>query len=198
MKNKTALEKYARYALTLLLSVNMLNYVDRQVLYPAVRSLLENDDSVARGGPGVIFDKLTDRDLVELMPAIVKASREMAPSNEMFADGILLSCLDLMSRLHIREGMQMSVDLLLAPRWGMFARIDTCPVYLARYGAHAKAVLPQLQEMRRARKGDPLFQKCMDEIEASTESPPLVDLKEFIEKAKAGGEVSTDTKKVKP
>ena len=42
MKNKTALEKYARYALTLLLSVNMLNYVDRQVLY-AVFPLIKND-----------------------------------------------------------------------------------------------------------------------------------------------------------
>ena len=42
MKNKTAPEKYARYALTLLLSVNMLNYVDRQVLY-AVFPLIKSD-----------------------------------------------------------------------------------------------------------------------------------------------------------
>jgi hypothetical protein len=157
--------------------------VDRQLLYPAVRSLLENDDSVARGGPGVIFGKLTDRDLVELLPAIVKASQEMAPSNEMFADGILLSCLDLLSRFHIREGMQMSVDLLLTPRWGLVGRIDICTASLSRYGIHAKAVLPQLQEMRRVRKWDPLFQKRMDEIEASTESPTLVDLKEFMARA---------------
>jgi len=42
MKNKTEPEKHARYALTLLLSVNMLNYVDRQVLY-AVFPLIKGD-----------------------------------------------------------------------------------------------------------------------------------------------------------
>jgi len=172
--------------------------IDRALLYPAVRSLLQNDDSVTRGGPGVIFGKLNDRDLVELLPDIVKASQEMAPSNEMFADGILLAGLDLLSRRHIREGLQMAVDLLLAPRWGLAGRIEPCSLSLSRYGSHAKAILPRLQEMRRARKGDAVFQKCMDEIEASTESPPLMDLREFIEKAKAGGDVSTDTKKVKP
>ena len=172
--------------------------VDRQLLYPAVRSLLENDDSVARWTPSAIYDKLTDRDAAELLPAIVKAAEELAPSNEWYSYGPWLAGEDLLSRLHIREGMQMSVDHLLVSQWGMFARIEKCPVYLARYGAQAKAVLPQLQALRLGRKGDGVFQKCMDEIEASTESPTLVDLKEFIEKASAGGAVSTDTKKVKP
>jgi hypothetical protein len=171
--------------------------VDRKLLYPAVLSLLENDDSVARSGPGVIFDKLSERDLVELLPAIVKAANEMPPTNEMFADGIFLAAADLLSKHHVREGMQLSVDLLLVPRWGMFGRIDTCPVYLRRYGAHAKAVLPQLQEMRQ-RRTEAIFKKCLDEIETTTESPNLVSLQEFIEKAKAGGEVTPDTKKRTP
>jgi hypothetical protein len=164
--------------------------VDRKLLYPAVRSLLDNDDSVARFGPGVIFDKLGERDLVELLPAIVKAANEMPPTNEMFADGIFLAAADLLSKHHIREGMQLSVDLLLVPRWGMFGRIDTCPVYLRRYGAHAKAVLPQLQEMRQ-RRTEAIFKKCMDEIETTTESPPLVSLQEFIEKAETGSDGTT-------
>ena len=161
--------------------------VDRKLLYPAVRSLLENDDSVARGGPGAIYGMLSERDLVELLPAIVKAANEMPPTNEMFADGIFLAAADLLSKHHIREGMQLAVDLLLVPRWGMFARIDTCPVYLRRYGAHAKAVLPQLREMRQ-RRTEAIFKKCMDEIETTTESPPLVSLQEFIANAKAGKE----------
>ena len=167
--------------------------VDRKLLYPAVRSLLENDDAVARGGPGVILGMLSDRDLAVLLPAIVKAAREMPPTNEMFADTIFLAAADLLSRHHIREGMQLSVDLLLVQRWGMFARVDTCPVYLRRYGSHAKAVLPQLQELRQ-RRTEALFKKCMDEIETTTEAPPLVSLQEFIEKAGTGGDGSTSAK----
>ena len=91
------------------------------------------------------------------------------------------------------EGMQLSVDLLLVQRWGLFARVDTCPVYLRRYGSHAKAVLPQLQELRQ-RRTEALFKKCMDEIETTTEAPPLMSLQEFIEKAGTGGNGSTAAK----
>ena len=167
--------------------------VDRKLLYPAVRSLLENDDSVARGGPGVVLGMLSERDLAVLLPAIVKAAREMPPTNEMFADTIFLAAADLLSKHHIREGMQLSVDLLLAPRWGMFGRVDTCPVYLRRYGAHAKAVLPQLQELRQ-RRTEAVFKKCMDEIETTTEAPPLMSLHEFIEKAQKAGDGRTGAK----
>ena len=171
--------------------------VDRNLLYPAIRSLLDNDDSVARGAPGVIFGMLDDRDLAELLPAIMKAAKEMPPTNEMFADGIFLAAADLMSRHHIREGMQLSVDLLVVPRWGMFARKDSCPVDLRRYGAHAKEVLPQLAELRQ-RLTEGVFKQCMDDIENSTETPPLVSLEEFIEKARAAGDGATRPTKDQP
>ena len=92
--------------------------VDRQLLYPAIQSVLENEDGAARGSLARIYGKLTDRDLVALMPAIVKAIRDLAPSNEMFGDGIRLAGLDLVSRLHIREGMPLCVSVIEPDRWG--------------------------------------------------------------------------------
>ena len=71
--------------------------VDRKLLYPAVRSVLENEDAAARGSLHRIYGKLTDEDLAELLPAIVRAVEKMAPSDEMFADGIRLAGLDLLS-----------------------------------------------------------------------------------------------------
>ena len=79
--------------------------VDRHLLYPAMGSLLQNDDALVRYGLAPYLDQLTDRDLAVMLPAIVKAIEEMAPSDEMFADGIRTAGLDLLSRLHIREGM---------------------------------------------------------------------------------------------
>ena len=38
------------------------------------------------------YGKLTDQDLVELLPAIIKAIEQLAPSNEMFGEGIVAQC----------------------------------------------------------------------------------------------------------
>ena len=163
--------------------------VDRELLYPAIQSVLENDDAAARGSLGRIYGKLTDRDLAALMPAIVKAIRDLAPSNEMFGDGIRLAGLDLVSRLHLREGMPLGVSLIELNRWGAGKRLPKCMECLARYGKHAKAVLPQLREMRQylvtTERGKApsermqILDKGIADIEASTASPTLVDLKEF-------------------
>jgi hypothetical protein len=167
--------------------------VDRQLLYPAIRSVLENDDGAARGSLQRTYGGLSDSDLVELLPAIVKAIEQLAPSNEMFGDGIRLAGLDLLSRLHIREGMPLCVSLIEPDRWGQGKRLPKCLEYLGRYGAHAKAVLPQLREVRqelvkneRGRgpsENTRLLDKSIAAIEASTASPTVVDLKEFAARA---------------
>ena len=80
-----------------------------------------------------------------MLPEIIKAIEEMAPSDEMFADGIRTAGLDLLSRLHIREGMELCVSTI-ERRWGndFQKRLE----YLKRYGVHAKEVLPQLRKKR--------------------------------------------------
>ncbi len=163
--------------------------VDRQLLYPAIRSVLENDDAAARGSLQRTYGTLTDDDLAELLPAIAKAVERMAPSNEMFADGIRLAGLDLLSRLHIREGMALCVTVMEPDRWGQGNRVPKCLEYLGRYGTHAREFLPQLREMRRqtleknrgneqARAVQSLDQ-AIATIDASTATPTLLDIDAF-------------------
>jgi HEAT repeat protein len=156
-----------------------LDGVDRKLLYPAVQSLLQNEDSVARASVGSVFDDLTDRDLVELLPAITKAIERLAPSNEMFGDGVRLAGLDLLSRLHIREGMTLCVSVMEPDRWGAGRRLGPCLDYLQRYGTHAKAVLPQLREIRARIEQVEQFDKGIAAIESSTATPVLVSIAEF-------------------
>ena len=156
-----------------------LDGVDRKLLYPAVQALLQNEDSVARASVGKVFDELTDRDLVELLPAITKAIEHLAPSNEMFGDGIRLAGLDLLSRLHIREGMTLCVSVMEPSRWGEGNRVGPCLEYLQRYGIHAKAVLPQLREIRTQTKQVEPIDQCIAAIETSTATPVLVSIAEF-------------------
>ncbi len=163
--------------------------VDRQLLYPAIRSVLDNEDGVARGSLQRLYGKLTDRDLVALLPAIIQAVQQLAPSDEMFGDGIRLAGLDLLSRLHIREGLPLCVSVIELDRWGQGHRLQKCLEYLGRYGAHAKEVLPQLRDMRQnlakeQRGKEPsdsvkLLDKTLAGIESSTASPTLLDVKGF-------------------
>lgn len=164
-----------------------LDGVDRALLYPAVKSLLTNDDSVVRSSVGKALNHLTDEDLVALLPDIANAIEHLAPSDEMFGDGIRLAGLDLLSRLHIREGMALCVSTLEPNRWGEKNRSKGCLDALQRYGANAKPLLPKLQEAReylvkvkRAPKDHLVeFDKAVAAIESSTAMPTLVSLKDF-------------------
>jgi len=173
-----------------------LQEVDRRLLYPAMKSLLRNDDALARYGLAPYLNQLTDRDLAVMLPVIIEAIEELAPTDEMFGDGIRTAGLDLLSRLHIREGMELCVSTIEF-RWGndFQKRLE----YLKRYGVHAKEVLPQLRKKRlESADGAKAFDKCIADIEASKDSPALVDLKDFIARASTSGDSSTNTKKGKP
>jgi hypothetical protein len=166
------------------------------LLYPALRELLRNDDSVVRGCVSPYLDKLTGRDLAAMLPEIVKAIEEMAPTDEMFADGIRTAGLDLLSRLHIREGMDLCVSTL-EWRWGV--EYQPRLKFLLRYGTHAKQFVPQLRQKHPDwPEGAKAIDKCIADIEASKETPTLILLKDFIANASTHGDASSNTEKVKP
>ena len=135
------------------------------------------------------FNNLTDEDVVALLPDVARAIEKLAPSNEMFGDGVRLAGLDLLSRLQVREGMALCVSVIEPARWGSGKRIDPCAKYLQRYGTHAKAVLPQLREVRAQfasaaggkAKSEQAGQldKAIAAIESSTAAPTLVSIAEF-------------------
>jgi HEAT repeat protein len=161
--------------------------VDRAKLYPALQALLKHEDSIARGTAARAFKHLTDADLVEMLPHILPAIKRMAPSNEMFADGVRLAGIDLLSRLRIREGMELCVETIEPERWGERNRSGECLNYLHRYGTHAKPLLPKIRELRNylatVKKAPAETLKRFDEhiatIESATEEPTLVDLNSF-------------------
>ena len=164
-----------------------LDGVDRAKLIPALQTLLAHEDSVPRSSVRKTFTNLTDADLVALLPSIVKAVEKLAPSNEMFADGIRLAGLDLLSRLRIREGMALCVSVMEPDRWGEKNRTKDCLTYLARYGAHARPLLPELQKTRtylatvKKAPADHLaqFDKLVATIQSTPATPTLVNLEDF-------------------
>ncbi|MEI6233137.1 MAG: DUF6288 domain-containing protein [Planctomycetota bacterium] len=171
--------------------------VDRTLLYPAIQSILKNDDGAARLTLEHFYNKLSASDVARLLPSIVEAIEKMAPSDEMFADGIRLAGLNLLSRLHIREGIQLCVSVMEVERWNEEERSIECLKYLQRYGKRASIVVPQLKDIRsKLIKDNPdsklikILDKNLSQINTSKAAPTLVDLKEFIEHASTNREAS--------
>jgi hypothetical protein len=122
--------------------------VDRALLLEAVRAGLANEDGRARGTLGSVYEKLSLGELAPLLPAILEAVEEPAPSGIMFADGIRLSGLELLARHRIAEGLPLAVPLIDPDRWGMDNRIRRCLKVLETYGGAARDQIPALRELK--------------------------------------------------
>jgi len=160
-----------------------LDGVDRGALYPAVRTLLVNDDGRARGAVATVYENLTFEELEPLLPDILRAVKGRAPSGVMFADGVRLRGLKLLAKHRIAEGMPLCLDIIGLDRWGKRNRITQCLKILKGYGGAAKPLIPRLREVekqlrshREAKGLKPqidLVQQTIAAIEADTNPPPL-------------------------
>ena len=166
--------------------------VDRPALYKAVRAGLKNEDGRARGSIGSVYRHLSLEEIKPLLPAIHEAIVEPAPSGEMFADGIRLEGLRLLSQHHIEEGINALVIYTRDQNpWASQERTPELMKILLTYGTHAKAAIPELTRIANYFEKDekdfpPDLMRMKGEsvretiaaIESSTDSPELVRLKE--------------------
>ena len=167
-----------------------LDGVSREALYKAVRAGLKNQDGRARGSIGSVYRNLSAEDIKALLPDILKAVVEPAPSGEMFADEIRVEGLRLLAKHHIEEGISACVKYTRDQNpWASQERTPELMKVLLTYGTHAKSVIPELTKLgdyfEKDEKDFPknlmiMKAKCVREtiraIETSTESPKLIRL----------------------
>ena len=166
--------------------------VDRPALYKAVRAGLKNEDGRARGSIGSVYRYLSLEEIKPLLPAIHEAIVKPAPSGEMFADGIRVEGLRLLSQHHIEEGTSALVKYTRDQNpWESQIRTPELMKILLTYGTHAKAVIPELIKIadyfEKEEKDFPrklMLQKAksvrdtITAIEASTDTPKIIRIKE--------------------
>ncbi len=169
-----------------------LDGVDRPSLYKAVRAGLKNEDGRARGSIGSVYRHLSLEEIKPLLPAIHEAIVQPAPSGEMFADGIRVEGLRLLSQHHIEEGMNALVIYTRDQNpWESQIRTPELMKILLTYGTHAKVLIPELMKIahyfEKEEKDFPRALKrmkaksvrdTMTAIEASTDAPKLVQIQQ--------------------
>ena len=162
--------------------------VDRQQLYQAVRAGLKNEDGRARSDFVSVFRNLSADEIKPLLPVILQAVVEPAPSDEMFSDGIRLEGLRILAKNHAEEGIRACVDYLRSQNpWASEHRTPELTQILVTYGTHAKAVVPELERIAASfANGEPDFPKNLSlqkadniretirQIQASTDHPDLI------------------------
>ena len=168
-----------------------LEQVDRDSLYKAVRLGLQNQDGRARGSIGSVYRNLSAEDIKPLLPAIHEAILTPAPSGEMFADTIRVEGLRLLAKHRIEEGIKACVQYTREQNpWASEHRTPELMEILLSYGAHAKAVVPELtriahyfevEEKDFPKKLMRMKAQCVRDtiraIEASVEEPELKSIK---------------------
>ncbi|MCF7955002.1 MAG: DUF6288 domain-containing protein [Phycisphaerae bacterium] len=176
-----------------IVQAGLLDSIDRKLLYPAISSVLKNEDGWARSFPGNLYKDLPKRDLKVLMPDIVKAAEELAPSGIMFASGIRTAGLKVLADNKIKEGLPLCLELTEIEKWGKKNRVLSCLKSLESYGpAAVKTILPNVKELEkrmlkhREAKGNLidsviLIRKIIAEAEKATGEPEFVSLKKFMD-----------------
>lgn len=121
--------------------------VDRDQLRFAIARGLQNQDGRARSEISAIFNRLSFEEIQPLLPAILEAVQQPAPSGEMFADGVRVNGLKVLAQHQIEEGMQAAADYLRTQNpWASEKRTPEILKILDHYGAAAKRVVPHLRQ----------------------------------------------------
>jgi len=172
-----------------------LDGVERAQLLSAVRAALLNEDGRTRGNLAIIYRKLSFEELKPLLPSIHKAIIEKSPSGIMFDGTIQDAGLDLYSKNHVSEGIELIADYVWQQKpHGSEKRVTQYCNMLKRYGAHARRAIPKLERAidyfeneekdfpkRLSQQKADDVRKAIEEIKQLTEKPELVDLRNLLQ-----------------
>jgi hypothetical protein len=122
--------------------------IDDDLLIRAVRRMLTLDDGFARSCVASLYGTVTDQELTQLWPDIVRSVQRPAPSGEMFADEIRLAGLEMLASHGKPDGMAIGLDYACTQNpWSSEERTGPIMASLKRYGAAARPLLPALCQL---------------------------------------------------
>jgi len=124
-----------------------LSNAPRNLLIPAIKELLTNQNGGARSVLGWVYPKLTKDETKLLWRDIYQSTRKIAPSGIMFASNIRTDGLNVMADHHIKEGLDLTVWYMRNQKsHNSPQRIPRALDAILKYKYHAKRIIPDLEK----------------------------------------------------
>jgi hypothetical protein len=128
---------------------NSLKKLDRDLVYPAIRTIANNADGMARSKLKNFFEnKLTLDDVEALAPDIYAAINTRCPADTMFGNDIRMGGFKALTKYKYQEGIDAAV--IFAKTQGCHGsenRTGEIMKELVKYGAAAKGAVPELKQL---------------------------------------------------
>ena len=162
--------------------------VNRAQLRRAIEAGLQNDDGRARGAVGGVFRHLTLSELKPLLPVILDAIKNPAPSGIMFAHEVRMRGLELLAKHRVSQGIELLAEYaLVQKKHASEHRIKEIVGLLLEYGTHAQRIVGDLEAaaqifeageenfpLHLSQQKAKILLEAIDQINGQTESPKLV------------------------
>ena len=162
--------------------------IDRSILISVVKEILTNKNGWVRSTMSrLIYPKLTPAERKQLWLDIYKATQVIAPSGIMFASGNRTDGLQLMSKHHVMEGLDLAAWYIRFQKGhGGRSRVPIVLKAIENYGVHAKRIIPELnrhivfwESKRNKRRAVPaddsanLIRATVKKIEGMSDNPKV-------------------------
>ena len=151
--------------------------------------MIKNDDGRARAAVESTYRNLTFDELQPMMPEILESIRVPSPSGVMFSNGIRFAGVEWLARNHVKEGMELALQITEINEWGKGNRVKLALKSLRHYGGSASAALPGINDLKRRlnAQGKPgsqsklvtLCDEAIASIEASESFPELTSIEQL-------------------
>ena len=161
--------------------------LDRQVLYPALKSMFTNPNGGARSAAARVYPALAEADIEELAGDMYKAAISKAPSGEMFGPGVKVGTAELFAKHRIKEGLDIIEHLIKHPDHGKNDRNPHVVKLLTSYGTLAKPLVAGIRDTIKGytpekQVGKVYFddlEKVYQSIENSTTTPEVRSIQQL-------------------
>lgn len=147
---------------------------NRHVAGIAIRRLLNDEDCLVSSRVAIGLSSLHDKELKTLLPLIYEKAKQGSVGNVMFGNKLRISCAQVLAKLKLREGLEVSSMLLADNSWGKQNRMPAAAKLLISYGGHAKEYLAPLQATVKTLPGDgnAKWRKLLNDTIRSIEQMP--------------------------
>ncbi len=163
-----------------------LDGVNRDLLLAAIKSGLQNQDGRTRGNFGRAYENLTIDELKPILPAIHQAILVKSPSGIMFDGSVQNAGLDLYSRNHVDQGIEMIVHYIRVQKpHGSDSNTRRLLNMLKSYGVHAQRAIPELEKLADYFEGgEPDFPQWASDKKAEAVRAAIKEIKQIKDKPK--------------